>query len=80
MQISESKESDTLLLAVVSHRENVAAVHRRSQERHKRAPRYAFSVCVCVRACAQGHTCVLSRVRMCVSAQGTKEQNKPEVA
>lgn len=53
MQISESKESDTLLLAVVSHRENVAAVHGAVKKGTKgllAMPSLWVCVCVCVHA------------------------------
>lgn len=86
MQISKSKESDTLLLAVGSHQQNVEAVHSAVKKRTK-----GLSLCFFLCACVRGCTCILSfPVYLCVcacvylsvsvSTEWTKEQNKPEVA
>lgn len=61
MQISKSKESDTLLLAVGSHQENVAAVHSAVKKSTK-----GLSLCLSVFACARAHVCTSLCACVCV--------------
>lgn len=75
MQISKSKESDTLLVAVGSHQENVEASARRSREKAQETVACLFLESACV----QGHMCVLPCVSLSQPRE-LKEQNKPEVA
>lgn len=66
MQISKSKESDTLLLAVGSHQQNVAAVHS-AVKKSTKGRSLCFAVHVCKCTCVYFALCACVFVCVCFS-------------